>query len=193
MTEEDFIAANGSVEHTGQASPAAQKWADIMTQKYPELAVADPIFRQLQNCMELAVVGAIVVKNHLPEKAGYDLPTLLNSPAITPYVFNTPKQVPTIASTKGGWSPFPAAWRSTPGDGPTRPSRAQGDPCAKPLSSDRRPGGGTETSAPVGRETQATAIGLIALPDRAVAVADHCRTRVRLFIDKPSPAGSNAG
>ena len=62
MTEEDFITASGSIQHSGKASPAAQKWADIMTEKYPELAVADPIFGQLQNCMELAVVGALIVK-----------------------------------------------------------------------------------------------------------------------------------
>jgi hypothetical protein len=101
MTEEDFITATGSVQHSGKASPMAQKWAGTMTEKYPELAVADPIFGQLQNCMELAVVGAIIVKDRLPEKAGYDLPTLLNSPAVKPEVFHAPKQVPTIASVKG--------------------------------------------------------------------------------------------
>ena len=65
----------------------AQKWADMMTDKYPELAVADPIFGQLQNCMELAVAGAIVVKDDLPQKAGYDLPVLLGSSAVKADVY----------------------------------------------------------------------------------------------------------
>ena len=64
-----------------------------MTEKYAELAVADPIFGQLQNCMELAVVGALVVKERLTEKAGYSMPTLLESPAVKPDAFNAPKQV----------------------------------------------------------------------------------------------------
>ncbi len=98
MTEDDFIAANGGVQHSGKTGVMAQKWADMMTDKYPELAVADPIFGQLQNCMELAVAGAIVVKDNLPEKAGYDLPVLLGSSAVKPDVYNAPKQVPTIAS-----------------------------------------------------------------------------------------------
>ena len=68
MTEEDYIAASGNVQHSGKANPVAQKWADPMTEKYPELAVADPIFGQLQNCMELAVVGALVVKDRLTGK-----------------------------------------------------------------------------------------------------------------------------
>lgn len=98
MTEEDYIATTGAVKHSGKANPAAQRWANIMTEKYPELAVADPIFGQLQNCMELAVVGALIVKNNLPEKAGYDLPTLMNSPTVKADVFNAPKQVASIAS-----------------------------------------------------------------------------------------------
>jgi hypothetical protein len=101
MTEEDFITASGSVQHTGKASPAAKRWAGLMTEKYPELAVADPIFGELQNCMELAIVGAIVVKDRLPEKAGYDLPTLLSPRAVKADVFYAPKEVPSIASVRG--------------------------------------------------------------------------------------------
>ena len=60
----------------------AQKWADLMTEKYAELAVAEPIFGQLQNCMELAVVGALVVKERLTEKAGYSMPGLLDASGV---------------------------------------------------------------------------------------------------------------
>ena len=70
-----------------------------MTAKYPELAVADPIFGQLQNCMDLAIVGALIAKERLAEKAGYSMPTLLESPEVRPVVFEVPKQVPSKAST----------------------------------------------------------------------------------------------
>jgi hypothetical protein len=99
MTEEDHVAASGTIEHSGKASPTAQRWADIMTAKYAELAVADPIFGQLQNCMDLAIVGALIVKERLAEKAGYSMPTLMESPEVQPVVFNAPKQVPSMAST----------------------------------------------------------------------------------------------
>jgi hypothetical protein len=98
MTEEDFVASTGTIRHSGKAGPMAQKWADIMTEKYPELAVADPIFGQLQDCMELAVVGALIVKERLAEKAGYSMPTLLESSTVKPEVFNSPKQVDSKAS-----------------------------------------------------------------------------------------------
>jgi hypothetical protein len=103
MTEEDYKLATGDLQHSGKASRTAQTWADNMTSKYAELAVADPIFGELQNCMELAIVGALVAKDRLTDKAGHSLPTLMESSAVKTEVFNAPKQVKSIASvvTKG--------------------------------------------------------------------------------------------
>jgi hypothetical protein len=98
VTEEDFLTATGNLQHSGKASPAAQKWCDIMTRKYPELAVADPVFGQLQNCMELAVVGALVAKERLTEKSGNSLPLLMESPDVQLLQFTAPKQVDSKAS-----------------------------------------------------------------------------------------------
>ena len=86
------------MRHSGKANLWAQKWADIMTEKYPQLAVADSIFGQLQNCMDLAVIGALMVKDRLLEKAGNSLPTLMDSPELTPDLFIAPKQVDSRAS-----------------------------------------------------------------------------------------------
>ena len=44
MTEDSIFAADGSRVQTGKTSPQAQKWADMMTEKYAELCVAEPIF-----------------------------------------------------------------------------------------------------------------------------------------------------
>jgi hypothetical protein len=93
MTEEDFQAASGSREHTGRANPIAQRWADNMTHHYGELAVAEPVFGELQNCMELAIAAALIVRENLPQKAGCDLPTLLNGTSIKPVELQPPTQV----------------------------------------------------------------------------------------------------
>jgi len=98
MTEEDFIASTGNVQHSGKASPMAQRWADLMTEHYTQLAIADPIFGQLQNCMDLAVVGALIVKDRLTEKSGNSLPTLMESGDLKTEAFNTPKNVDSKAS-----------------------------------------------------------------------------------------------
>jgi hypothetical protein len=100
MTEEDFLEANGNRTHTGKANPVAQKWADNMTQKYEQLAVAEPVFGELQNCMDLAIVGALIVKERLLEKAGHELPVLTSTSAteVQPAEFFAPKTVPSQAS-----------------------------------------------------------------------------------------------
>ncbi len=74
LTEDDHLAASGNVERTGKANPTAQRWADSMTARFPSLAVADPVFGQLQGCMDLSIVAALIVKEGLAEKAGFGMP-----------------------------------------------------------------------------------------------------------------------
>jgi len=98
MTEEDFASATGMMQNSGKASATAQCWANLMTEKYPKLAVADPIFGELQNCMELAVVAALIVKENLTTKAGYSMPLLLNAEDMRTEDFPAPKKVESKAS-----------------------------------------------------------------------------------------------
>jgi hypothetical protein len=98
MAEEDFLTANGSREHTGKANPMAQRWADQMTARYEELSRAEPIFGQLRNCMELAIVAALLTKERLPERAGCELPVIMDSGRVEVDQFPVPQQVDTQAS-----------------------------------------------------------------------------------------------
>jgi hypothetical protein len=77
LTENDYLAANGAREQSGKADPLSQKWADLMTRSYDQLAQAEPVFIELRNCMDLAVVAALIVTKDLPAKAGCQLPLLL--------------------------------------------------------------------------------------------------------------------
>ena len=98
MSENDLLAADGRVKQTGKASPLAQKWADQMTKKYDELSVKEPIFGELRNCIDLAVVAALIVKENLLARAAIDLGTLLSAERFPTHVYKTPKQVDSKAS-----------------------------------------------------------------------------------------------
>ncbi len=98
LTEEDYLSAQGQVEHTGKSNLIAKRWADAMTARFPDLAVADPVFGQLQNCMDLAVAATLIVRERLPEKAGCNLPTLLDRDALPVHHYHAPKQVASKAS-----------------------------------------------------------------------------------------------
>ena len=78
LTEETFFGEQGSKAQTGKVNPVAQAWANNFTNKYDELSLKDTIFGQLRNCMDLAVLAALIVKQDLSGKAGYQLPLWLD-------------------------------------------------------------------------------------------------------------------
>jgi hypothetical protein len=98
LTEDSLFGASGQRQSTSKANPLAKKWAENMTDQFDALALAEPVFGELRNCMELAIVGALIVKERLPDKAGYSLPVLMSSPDLRPAEFNAPKHVPSQTS-----------------------------------------------------------------------------------------------
>ena len=103
MTETDFFDANGIARPTGKADPIAQRWADTMTARYEALSKAEPVFGQLRTCMDLAIVGALLVKENLPAKAGNALPHLTGKGSLQAATLRAPKEVPcqAMAVAKG--------------------------------------------------------------------------------------------
>ena len=93
MTEEDFATANGQRQHEGKANALAQKWADNMTEHYEELALAQPVFGELRNCMQLALVGALIAHERLADKAGCELPALVQEATLKTLELPAPTQV----------------------------------------------------------------------------------------------------
>jgi hypothetical protein len=98
MTEDEFLNAAGDRERVAKPNPMTKKWADAMTAHYDELVAKDAIFGQLRNCMDLAVVAALIVKEGLADKAGYSMPLLLSASELPNNQYNAPRQVDSQAS-----------------------------------------------------------------------------------------------
>lgn len=98
MAEDDFFSHEGVRQRSARANPMAQKWADNMTRHFAELARAIPIFGELQGCMDLAVVSALIFKEHLGERAGFEMSHLLSPDELSVTEFPAPRQVDTKAS-----------------------------------------------------------------------------------------------
>lgn len=107
LTEDEFVDAEGKVSGTGKTSPIAKKWADLFTEKYDELAKADPVFADLQNIMDLCVVAAIIESNDLMRLADVELPLLAtNDGPLAVEARNAPRAIAPQCSflrTKKGW------------------------------------------------------------------------------------------
>jgi len=97
MTESSFFQANGARDKNAKVDPIAKRWADTMTKHYDELADATPVFNELRNVMDLAVVVALIQKEDLAGKADFDM-SALTSPTVPMVQLNPPKTVPTQAS-----------------------------------------------------------------------------------------------
>jgi hypothetical protein len=98
VTEESVLGSGGQAQKTGQASPMAQRWADNFTKHYAELEQRLPIFAELSNVMDLAIVAALVSKERLIDRAECSLPTLVGSDVLPAAEFAAPRQVDSKAS-----------------------------------------------------------------------------------------------
>ncbi|MEX0939426.1 MAG: DUF1598 domain-containing protein [Pirellulales bacterium] len=96
LTEDDAVAADGSRQATGRKNAMAQRWAELMTEKYDELAQEDSAFGQLRSIMDLAVVGALLQKEGLVEFANLEIPALMHEQQVVQ--FTAPRRVASKAS-----------------------------------------------------------------------------------------------
>ncbi len=93
MVEADVYSAEGNREKTVEAAPVHRRWAEMMTAHYDDLALAEPVFGQVRNCMDLAVAAALIRNENLLAKAGLELPTLVGHETPTMQL-SAPKTVP---------------------------------------------------------------------------------------------------
>ena len=106
MTEDQALDAGGQRRASGKTDPLAKKWSDLMTAHYDELSQKDAVFGQLRNCVDMAVLAALVMKENLTAKAGWSMPVLLDAQQAPVMRFHAPHQVDSQASAveaRGRW------------------------------------------------------------------------------------------
>ena len=101
--DEYYDSRNGSRQSTGNLDHAAVSWCDKMTANYDALAKVDPVFGELKNCMEIALVVALIHREGLLNVAGCKLPafadeSLLKMPKYQMFDYPTPQFVQSRAT-----------------------------------------------------------------------------------------------
>src|SRR5690606_17078032 len=92
----DFLNADGTRRHTGQAGTAAQRWADLFTEKFEELSKQDSTFGMLRNLIDVSVAAALIDRENLFDRVRLHPKHLLQEEPLE--AFNVPKQVSSRAS-----------------------------------------------------------------------------------------------
>jgi len=97
LTESDAFADGQVRRGTGTTDRAAQRWCTAMGEHYNELAGRQPAFAELTNCIDLAVVAALIQGRQLADRAGLDLGPLVDPERLALPEYETARTVPTVA------------------------------------------------------------------------------------------------
>ncbi len=100
LSEDEYVdSRSGSRQSTGHLDKAAIAWCEKMTNHYDTLAKVDPVFAELKNCMEIAIVVALIQREGLLEQANCKL-TAFNNEHVLKIVkdYPVPKFVPSKAT-----------------------------------------------------------------------------------------------
>jgi hypothetical protein len=98
LTENDIVGRDGTVRGAGGTDRRAATWCQAFTSHYDELAEKQPVFTELVNCVDLAVVAALIHGRQLDKRAGLDLAPLLDPVRVKVPAYDAPATVPTVAS-----------------------------------------------------------------------------------------------
>ena len=72
LTEDEIVAATGARQQTGKSNQAAQRWADLFTEKFDELCAYNAAFGDLRNVMDLNIAATVIAAHDLEAVAGCD-------------------------------------------------------------------------------------------------------------------------
>jgi hypothetical protein len=99
LTEASRLAGQGRAVDVGRADPLATQWADSFTQQYGLLAAKLPVFASLRNCIDLAVVAAIVTREERFQRTKPGATSLLlNADRVDVGRYPVPRTTPSRAS-----------------------------------------------------------------------------------------------
>ncbi len=97
LTESDLLARQEIKRGAGRTNLPATRWCGLMTEHYNALARKQPVFAELANCVDLAVLAALIESRQLADRAGLDLSPLLDTARMRLPSYPVATQVPTVA------------------------------------------------------------------------------------------------
>jgi hypothetical protein len=98
QSENEFVGRQGERIHTGDAEPTNRLFASKFTEHYEQLAKREPIFADMQNLFDLALVAALIQHDRLDQKAGWDRGVFAPGGAYITARYPVPREVETAVN-----------------------------------------------------------------------------------------------
>jgi hypothetical protein len=96
LSENEMLAQQGQRVHTGQSDPLNRQFAESFTAHFDELAKKYPVYGELRNIFDLAMVAAIIQKDGLADKVQWKPTVLMSGEKLRVPHGNVPREVETV-------------------------------------------------------------------------------------------------
>ncbi|MFM7070925.1 MAG: DUF1598 domain-containing protein [Planctomycetota bacterium] len=98
LSENELLTERGQRVHTGQADVLNRQFTESFTKHFPALAAKYPVYAELRNIFDLALVAAIIQAQDLPGQAGWHM-TYFGDAAQCPVELGTaPREVDSVVN-----------------------------------------------------------------------------------------------
>ena len=100
LAQEELATSSGDRFSAPFTRASTQAFAQQFTDRFPDLAENEPVFAELQNLIDLAIVSALFRKERLPEQVGWSMSLFLNPERAVVASGTTPRKVPSQYNTR---------------------------------------------------------------------------------------------
>ena len=98
LSENELLTAEGKRVHTGESEPLNRRFAQSFTEHFAALCEKYPVYADLRNICDLALVGALIRAEDLGGQAGWHMTCFGDPEAYQVELGPAPKQVETVAN-----------------------------------------------------------------------------------------------
>jgi len=98
QSEDEFITDQGERVHTGKAEAPNRLFAEQFTKNFEQLAERDPVFADLHNVFDLALVAALIRHNRLDERVDWDHGAFASDGAYRPTQYDPAESVMSVVN-----------------------------------------------------------------------------------------------
>jgi hypothetical protein len=96
LSENELLTMTGQRVHTGAASPANQLFTTSFTDHFDRLAARYPVYADLRNIFDLALVGALIKEERILDRVDWQMPLFADAKRYVVRLGPAPKQVQTV-------------------------------------------------------------------------------------------------
>ena len=98
LSETELLTQRGERVHTGKSEPLTARFAHDFTAHFRLLCQRYPLYGELRNVFDLALVAAIIVAEDLPARVGWQPGLLLDDQRLALPTYSVPREVHTVAN-----------------------------------------------------------------------------------------------